>query len=215
MYLRKIFEILNCKMPSKLREDEWIIYLNASIRQYGKPLAAEDCYIIEATGGAAIYPLPEYVADGVKGVTVSGRELAAVLFGEELKDGCFWISPSGFLVLSFAPSEGEPVTVFFSAAREFKTAQEIAAEFADKSEAERKENYDRQECGVYDGFTDCIILGAMAEYAEATEDIAASDNFRNQCGEILRRAQQSRYAKRGKYPITRRVTKWKRYLFRR
>ena len=213
MYLREVLNILNTKMPSKLREEEWILYLNSAIRRYGRDIAKEDYLRFDAASGVKIYPIPKYAADGIKAVTVGGRGIKIKLYDEADTDDYCIVSPTGYIALSFYPKGGERVCIMFSCARRYDTWQDTLNR-EDIGDAQRKDIYDCQECGVYDDFTDAVILGAMAEYAEAAEDTAAADNYRQQAETIVKCARQSRYAKRGKYPKTRVVenTRWKRRL---
>lgn len=195
-------------MPSKTSESDWITYLNTAIRRYGRYIALEDVLRFKTVDKIQYYPLPQIGGEGIKGVTVGSRELTPVEYGQSAEDGSYCITPTGFLMLTFFPKGGEDVAVVYRAAVPFKTEAEVAARCHDKTEAERRQIYENQWCGVHTEYIDAIIYGAMAEMAAASEDITASDNYRRLADEVVRGAMQSRYAKHGKYPVTKVVRRW-------
>lgn len=197
MKLGEILKSIDARRPNALEEDTKICFINSTIRQYGKIIGKGAVYEFETEEGKNLYKLPDgEEGDGIVAVFIGEAEAECLEIGEEARDNSYIIMPAGFIRLS--GTGAKQVKIIHNACVPFETFD--------------GDDYLEADCGAYDSFADVLVYGALYQMAESEEDLNAATNYKEQMMEILKRAQQGRYLKRGRYPkVKARGGKWHRF----
>lgn len=197
MKLAEILKTVDAKRPNEFNEEVKICFINSIIRQFGKIIGKSAVYEFEAEEGVCKYPLPKgEEGDGVKAVFVDDERYNAADIDEGCGEGEYIIMPAGYISIK-APA-GKTVKIIHNACKPFE-------------DFENGGEYLKEDCGAYDSYADILVYGVLYQMAECEEDINAAQNYKEQMNEMLKAAKQSRYLKRGRYPVVKETgRKWNR-----
>jgi len=195
MMMKDILRDINLRIPYNIPEDSLVVFINSALRRFGRHIGRDSIESFKGIEGISLYPVPGYVnPESIKAVTVNGRAYSPRRYDEELSDMSYSLTPSGYILLS-SVREGDTVNIYHTSCYEAKLRSEAGDEF------------DTQDMGIDGEYADAVIFSAISDYMETCEDIVAANNYRSKCDEIVKRAMQGRYQKRGKYPVTKDVMK--------
>ena len=198
MTLKNILKEIDVRMPSETEEDTVLMYINSALRMYGRHIGKRNMESFDGVAGINIYPLPSGVKEEcIKSVTVNGIEREAKRYDERISDLSYSLEPTGYIMFYGKMCGGEKIKILHDSWQEAKYRDEM----------ESDEEFEAQDLGVDNEYIGAVIFGALAEKSEVDEEIEAANNFRNKADEVVARATQGRYSKRGKYPKTRDVMK--------
>ena len=190
MILLDILDEINMRSGADIEEGMAIRLINSAVRTYGRYIGRGSMESIKGVKGVGIYPIPPGInSESIRSVIVDGVEYKPLRY-DELADNESWsIDPAGFIHIS---GGGEEITILHDSCCQAKGRDSC-------------EDFDEQDLNVDDEYINAVIYGALAEYGEVAEDIEMANNYRSKALDVVARAMQGRYQKRGKYPVTKDV----------
>jgi hypothetical protein len=204
MTLKDIIDDLSVRLQHTLSKDDIVRYVNYALYDIKRVAAKLDVFGFDAQEKVSLYPLPTYVApEGIKTVTVDGTEHLPKRLNEVQKDCTYHITPDGYINLYPAPKVGQKVYIAYEGVSPLLTLSEVEELHTDLAEEDVQAFYENQDTGIDDEYAILIPLWVAISAAEAMEDINLANNFRVQYNNAYKKAQQGKYLKRGKYPVTR------------
>lgn len=206
MTLKDIIDDVGRRIQHTLSEDDIVMYANYALSDVRRVAAKFDVYSFDTTSGVSIYPLPTYIApEGIKTVTVGGGEYLPKRLNEASRDSYYHITPDGFLQLSPTPRGGKEVLIAYEGVELFSTLAEIEEGNPTLTEEEKSELYYGQDPNIDEEYSQLIPLSVASAVAEEMEDLSRANNLMARYNALYRKAEQGKYLKRGKYPVTRMV----------
>ena len=195
MKLIDILKELEIRSGADVSEDQWILFINSALRTYGRYIGyMQRGGFHQSEVNAGIYNLPDVIKEeSIKGVWISGEQILPARYDEDQREGTYCIVEPGKLRINV--SDWTSGYIVHNSVAEAKTR--------DKSNSD--DEYNGQDLGVDDEYINAVIYGALAEYGEVAEDIEMANNYRSKALDVVSRAMQGRYQKRGKYPVTKDV----------
>lgn len=198
MRLIDIIKELNLRSGADIDEDVWVMYINSALRTFGRYIGR----MTEATifkgmeDNSGWIHLPEAIkSESIVNVDADGKRLVPAEIGEN-RDGTYaTYLPEGIRINA---GDWETGHIYHTSVKK-----------CDGRDAfDREGDFEGQDMNIDEEYVNAVIFGALAEYNEVNEEIEAANNYRNKADEIVARAMQGRYIKRGKYPVTKDVMRW-------
>lgn len=204
MTLKDVINDLSVRLQHTLTEDDIIRYINYALYDIKRVAAKLDVFRFKTVDGVNLYPIPSYISpEGIKTVTVNNTEYLPRRMNELQSDCIYHITPDGYINFLSMPKGGSAVLITYEGIAPLLTLGEVRELNADMTEDEAQEYYNSQDMGIDDEYVQLVPLWVAISAAEVMEDINLANNFRAQYNQMYQKAQQGKYLKRGKYPITR------------
>ncbi len=204
MTLKDVIDDLSVRLQHTLSEDDIVRYVNYAQQDIKRVAAKFDVFSIDTVTGINMYPLPTYVApEGIKLVIVDKTDYQPKKLYDTQRDCIYHITPDGYIHLLPTPKGGTRVLITYEGVSPLLTLNEVKEIHGDMSNEEAQEFYNKQDTGIDDEYAVLIPLSVAISAAEVMEDVNLANNFRVQYNAAYQKAQQGKYLKRGKYPVTR------------
>jgi len=206
MTLKDIIADVERRIPHTLTEDDIVRYANYALHDIRRVAAKLEIYSFDSMSGISLYPIPTYITpEGIKTVTVDGSEYLPKRLNEREHGSLYHVTPDGFLQISPTPRAGKEILIVYEGINLFLTLDETEELNPDMTEEEQSAEYYGQDGGIDAEYAQLIPLAVSAAGAEENEDLNRANNFTARYNALYRKAEQGKYLKRGKYPITRMV----------
>ncbi len=206
MTLKSFLTDIKTRMPNAFEEEQLIAWINTAIREVYKVMALQNGYTFTAISGRTLYPLPGEIAfELIRTVLADGVEYEPRRLGEDVPTHSWFKAAEGFMGFYPPPKGGTPITIFYHERPvSLLTAAEAQAAGVD---------YDTQPIALVADCMEMVKYAVFITIAEAREDVTLANNYKLSYNLLLSRAQQERYEREGKYPVTKIVNRKRRLQY--
>ena len=202
MTLNDIIKDLQTRLQHTLTHDDIVRYINYALYDISDVASKYDVFRFNTFDGNSLYPIPSYIVR-IKTVTVDGTEYLPKGLNESKRGNMYTITPDSYIQFIPAPNKNKEVLIAFEGVEQILTLAEVQETYPDLDDTEAKEYFDNQKLEIAEEYSQLIPLSVAISAAETMEDINLANNFRVQYNQLYKKAEQGKYIRRGKYPVTR------------